>query len=183
MSFSQALRQIEGAGFTLSVDGPDIVVSPPGKLSPEQRQFIRDHKPVIMAALLETAPAGHDIPSSNDHQAGPHVAVDQLPERLVNAARRVCTERHGDGPEQVQAMIEDLCWNRPEEWVALIAHFESQLPPRPIPPPVTCEACRHAVPTTHPAIVNCAADVESGAFTGGWWKYDPHLCDRREAQP
>jgi hypothetical protein len=101
MNITHALRQIEQAGFTLEVDGPDIIVNPPGKLSPEQRQFIRDHKSEIMAALLESSSAGSDIAPSNDHQAGPHVTVDMLTARLVTAAARVYTELHHDPPEAV----------------------------------------------------------------------------------
>jgi len=183
MHITHALRQIAQAGFTLAVDGPDIIVNPPGKLSPEQKQFIRDHKREIIATLLESSQAGSDIPSSNDHQAEPFVTIEQLPGRLIDAATRLCSELYGDGPEQVQSMVEDLCWNRPEDWGALIEHFEGQLSSRSISPSVTCESCRHAVPTIHPAIVNCAAGVESGANTGGWWKYDLHLCDEREVRP
>jgi len=119
MSINQALQKIEQAGFTLAIDGPDLVVNPPGKLSPAQRQFIVDHKPEIIAVLRDAA---------NDYQAGPHVSIEQLPARLVNAATRVCKEVHGDTPEQAHEMLVDLTWNDPRDWQALIHHFESQIP-------------------------------------------------------
>jgi len=176
MNITQVLLKIEGAGFHLEVDGPDIVVNPPGKLSSEQRQFIRDHKPEIIAALLESSPSGSDIAPSNDHQAGPHVAIEQLPERLVAAATRVCRELHGDPDESVQTMMEDLCWNDPKDWDALTAHFEGQLPPPPETALVRCSGCAHAEYRNHPSIAFCRAGVESGNPTGGWWATDSHLC-------
>lgn len=123
--------------------------------------------------------------SPTDHQAGPFVTVEKLPERLVNAATRVCREIHDDDDEAVQAMLDDLCWNDPADWEALISHFERQLPPPPpkaIPALVTCSGCNHAAPSPHhPAIVHCKAGVESGAATAGWFATDKHYCDSREA--
>lgn len=181
MNISHALQQIEQAGFSLLVDGPDIVVNPPGKLSLEQRQFIRDHKPEIIAALLDSAPAGHDHQAANDHQAGPFVTINMLPGRLIDAATRVCRELWNDTDEAVQAMLEDLTWHDPKDWIDLIQHFQSQLPPKAIPPLVTCSGCNHAAPSPHhPAIIHCHVGVESGAATGGWFDTDSHLCAKRQ---
>ncbi|MBM3273157.1 hypothetical protein FJY94_07945 [Candidatus Kaiserbacteria bacterium] len=184
MSIKQALKEIERAGFTLAVDGPDLIIHPPGKLSPAQRQFIVDHKAEIMAALLESAPAGNDRPPANDdHQAGPRVTLAQLPERLVNAAIRVCREIHDDDEQAVQDMLEDLRWNDPADWEALISHFEQQLPPPPkaIPALVTCSGCSHAAPNPHhPAITHCRVGVASGVAANGWFDTDRHLCDKWE---
>jgi len=183
MSVNQALQKIEQAGFTLSIDGPDIVVNPPGKLSEAQRQFIRDHKAEIMSALLESSSAGNDLNPSNDHQAGPRVTLSELPARLIDAAIRVCREIHQDDDAAVQAMLVDLTWNDPTDWDALINHFEDQLPP---PAPkvmatVTCSGCSHAAPSPHhPGIVHCRVGVESGTATAGWFDTDLHLCDQRE---
>jgi len=66
MTITQALLKIDKAGFRLSVDGPDLIIKPPGKLSPAQRQYIVDHKVEIMAALLDAAPAGNDHRAAND---------------------------------------------------------------------------------------------------------------------
>jgi rhodanese-related sulfurtransferase len=181
---NQALQKIQRAGFHLSVDGPDLIIHPPGALSPEQKQFIRDHKPEIIAALLEAAPAGNDHPPANDDdQAGPRVTIEQLPGRLIDAATRVCLEVHHDDDEALQEMLADLTWNDPADWDKLIDHFETQLPPpgRPIPPLVTCSGCSHTAPSPHhPAIVHCRVGVESGAAAGGWLDTDRHFCEKRE---
>jgi len=116
---------------------------------------------------------------------GPRVTVEKLPERLVNAATWVCTELWNDPPEAVQDMLEDLTWNDPADWPALILHFEAQLPPPPkaIPALVTCSGCSQSAPSPHhPAIMHCKASVESGAATGGWFATDRHLCDKREVR-
>ena len=73
MTINQALQKIEKAGFTLAVDGPDLVINPPGKLSQVQRQYIKDHKAEIMSALLEASPSGNDHPPANDERALIHV--------------------------------------------------------------------------------------------------------------
>ena len=51
MTPTQMIEQIERCGFHLEVDGSDIVVSPSGRLTDPQRQFIREHKQDILAAL------------------------------------------------------------------------------------------------------------------------------------
>jgi hypothetical protein len=78
MSITQALLKIEQAGFSLAIDGPDLVINPPGKLSPAQRQYIVDHKAEIMSALLESSPAGNDHPPANDDRVTIHIPEFQL---------------------------------------------------------------------------------------------------------
>ena len=160
------------------------------------------HFPAMtMAKVAKTAKSGPDLPdpkpvfsqfSQNSHShsveinfsARPHVAIAELPARLVNAAVRVCREIHQDTEEAVQAMLSDLTWSDPKDWAALIDHFEAQLPPaprKPIPSMGTCSGCRHAEYRDHPAIAYCKVGVESGIPIGGWWATDEHLCDRRES--
>lgn len=111
----------------------------------------------------------------------PFVALDELPKRMTTAARCCCIELHGDGPVAVVAMLTDLTYYDPIHWDALTLHFEAQLsPPAPSRPrlatDVTCGACAQARATHHPAILRCAAGVESGLATGGFWRDDRHLC-------
>ena len=183
MTPSPIIQRIEQAGFHLTVDGQDIIVNPPGKLSPAQRQYIRDHKPEIMAALLEASQSGSDLPPSNDDQAGPRVAIQQLPERLVAAATRVCREIHGDPEEAVREMLVDLTWNDPKDWDVLTAHFEGQLPPPPETALVRCSGCAHAEYRHHPSIAFCRVGVQSGNPTGGWWATDRHICEQHHPKP
>lgn len=188
MSIAHVIQRIHEAGFHLTVDQGDIIVNPPGKLSPEQRQFIKDHKPEIKAALLEPAPAGADLPTANAEPGKevPHVALAELPTALVTAARRVCIEVHGDTDEQVQQMVEDLRWSPPSDWPALTEHFEAQLPPAPAsaePARVTCGTCAHAFYREHPALAYCRAGVPCGNPVGAWWVTDRHECGRWEVRP
>lgn len=53
---------MEAAGFRLAVDGPDLVVSPPGRLNEKQRRYIKTHKPEIIKALLGASVSGGDLP-------------------------------------------------------------------------------------------------------------------------
>jgi hypothetical protein len=117
----------------------------------------------------------------------PCVALEELPKRLTTAARRCCIELHGDDPETVAAMLDDLTYYDPANWDALILHFEAQLsPPAPTrprsAPDVTCGACAQARASPHPAILRCAAGVESGLATGGFWRVDRHSCARFEGR-
>ena len=72
------------------------------------------------------------------------VSLEQLPPALIDAAVRVCVEIHGDGPEQVQAMIDDLRHYPAASWDWLTSHFQAQLPP---PPAITTGASRRMVKT------------------------------------
>lgn len=119
-------------------------------------------------------------------KAVPFVSVGELPEKLRVAAKRCC-ELHGDGPEDVAAMLADLTYCDPVTWDALNAHFEAQLSPAaPVPmtdPAVTCNECKHACATQHPAILACSAGVESGLAVGGFWNNDRHPCETYAARP
>lgn len=55
----------------------------------------------------------------------------QLPADLIEAATRVCVEIHGDGPEGVAEMIEDLRHYPPASWSWLADHFRRQLTEKP----------------------------------------------------
>ena len=109
------------------------------------------------------------------------VSLEQLPPALINAATRVCLELHGDGPEAVAAMVDDLRHWPAASWDWLTSHFQAQLPPLSAITadlPTTCGNCLHGRPTQHPAILRCAAGVPSGLPTGGRWSTDPHDCEQ-----
>lgn len=51
MTIQDTLQKIQAAGFSLTLDGNDIVVNPPGRLNDQQRQFLKEHKGEILAEL------------------------------------------------------------------------------------------------------------------------------------
>lgn len=53
MSIQDTMQKIQAAGFSLTLDGNDIVVTPPGKLSDQQRQYLKEHKGEILAELQD----------------------------------------------------------------------------------------------------------------------------------
>ena len=119
------LQKVERAGFSVELINGRLSVTPASKLSSSQDEWIRSHRDELIRAVrlrdhaLETSPSGNDRHPAND-PAGPPVAIEQLPERLVTAATRVCVEIHNDPPKAVQAMLEDLTWNDQADWPALI---------------------------------------------------------------
>lgn len=134
-------------------------------------------------AFSQNSRFSHSHPGEINFSAEPRVTIEQLPERLVTAATRVCRELWNDTDEAVQEMLVDLTWHDPQDWEALISHFEQQLPPPPpkaIPALVTCSGCRHAEYRQHPAIAHCRMGVKSGVPAGGWFATDEHLCSKRE---
>lgn len=106
------------------------------------------------------------------------VSLGQLPPALIDSATRCCVEIHGDGPEAVAAMVDDLRHYPADSWPWLIDHFTAQLPALPsiTTAPTTCGDCLHSRPTSHPAILRCAAGVQSDLPVGGRWSTDPHDC-------
>ena len=131
-----ALQKMEKAGFNVELIEGHLSITPASKLSPSQDEWIRGHRDELIQAIrlrdleLKPSPSGHDHQAANDdHQAGPRVTIEQLPERLVNAATRVCRELWNDDDEAVHEMLVDLTWHDPKDWEALISHFEDQLPP------------------------------------------------------
>lgn len=123
------ITRIESAGFTLDLADGNLAISPASQLTDSQRQWIRDHRDELVAALradqtLLDASGGHDLGVAND--------ADVLPARLIDAASRVCREIHGDNDDQVQVMLDDLR-DQPDDWAALHAHFEGRLPAPPEP--------------------------------------------------
>jgi hypothetical protein len=53
MSIQDTLQKIQAAGFSLALDGNDIVVNPPGMLNDQQRQYLKEHKGEILAELQD----------------------------------------------------------------------------------------------------------------------------------
>ena len=43
--------ELESRGLTLSIDGADLVIRPPGRLTEDDRQRLRDNKPALMAIV------------------------------------------------------------------------------------------------------------------------------------
>jgi hypothetical protein len=118
------LQKVERAGFSVELIDGRLSVTPASKLSSSQDEWIRSHRDELIRAIR----LRDQEPANDDHQAGPHVAIEQLPARLVEAATRVCREIHNDDDAAVQDMLVDLTWNDPKDWENLIEHFERQLP-------------------------------------------------------
>jgi len=53
MTIQDTLQKIQAAGFSLALDGNDIVVNPPGMLNDQQRQYLKEHKGEILAELQD----------------------------------------------------------------------------------------------------------------------------------
>jgi hypothetical protein len=122
------ITRIESAGFTLDLADGNLAISPASQLTDSQRQWIRDHRDELVAALrssesLLDAEGGHDLLPGND--------PDCLPPSLAEAATRVCRD-HGDDDKAVEAMLDDLR-DQPGDWDAITGHFEGQLPALPEP--------------------------------------------------
>ncbi len=60
-----ALNKIIAAGFTLAMDGNDLVIKPFSKLTPNQRAFLKSHKAEIVAELKQQQ-AGNDADTFDD---------------------------------------------------------------------------------------------------------------------
>jgi hypothetical protein len=113
----------------------------------------------------------------------------ELPADLIEAATRYCVEMHGDGPEAVAEMLDDLQHYPPASWPKLTNHFCAlEAPPRlgfdPFPGRLSahcCADCRHGTPTDHPAILTCGLGIPSGLPIRGRWSTDRHPCESYHA--
>ena len=108
----------------------------------------------------------------------------ELPADLIEAATRCCVEIHGDGPEGVAAMLDDLLHWPPASWLWLADHFRQQLPDpvtnglSPAAPTICCGDCQHGTATDHPAILTCGLGIPSGLPIRGRWSTDRHGCGK-----
>lgn len=147
MNAHDIISTIEAAGFHLAADGEDILVTPPGQLSEEQRQYLRDHKPAILAALktpgteIHSGQGGHDIEPANHPE--PILATAYTP-----AGNMMMAE--ADSAEHAA-------------WI-------ERMNPR----MVRCCDCVHA--NVKAGIARCGAGVDSGLPIAGYWHDDRHLC-------
>ena len=79
MDVAEVISKMHQAGFTLAANGDRLSVSPSDRLSDNQRQFLRDHKQDIIAALkspgaiLDGGQPGNDIEVANDDRVTVHV--------------------------------------------------------------------------------------------------------------
>lgn len=68
---TNALDKIKSAGFTLELDGNDLVIEPFSKLSPNQLEFLRSHKAEIIQELKREQAANDksliDCPDNRRH--------------------------------------------------------------------------------------------------------------------
>jgi hypothetical protein len=79
MSIAEAIVKMHQAGFVMAANGDALSVSPANRLTDTQRQFIRENKPAILAALrspgavLDACQPGNDLPPANDDRVTVHV--------------------------------------------------------------------------------------------------------------
>lgn len=112
----------------------------------------------------------------------------ELPADLIEAATRCCVEIHGDGPEGVAAMLDDLLHWPPASWPWLADHFRRQLPDpdgngfRAAATTICCGECQHGTATDHTVILTCGLGIPSGLPINGRWSTDRHGCGQFAAR-
>ena len=151
MSIAAAIEKIRQAGFVIEADGDHIAIEPFDELTAQQAEWLRDHKPDILAALrspgaiLDAWQAGNDIAVAN-------------PEPILARAYT---------PLGDMVMV-------PATSAAHAAWIE-RMNPRPAPMPIVrCCDCQRASITNGIAV--CGAGVDSGLPIAGFWVTDRHLC-------
>lgn len=177
------IARIQSAGFALEIEGDTLFVSPANRLTDPQRQFIRAHKPELLAALAgkpEAKPTALEVSLAIPPEAQPELdRLLSLPagERLgplVRAGYRL--EFEGGALARVLPRLE---WPQPEP--------PTQHRPEQERAPtgatgggtgmVRCADCAHAEATGHPVLVLCRAGCPPPAC-GMFWGSDPRHCAR-----
>ena len=156
MTPAQMIERIARCGLHLAADGSDIVVTPAGRLTDPQKQWIRRHKDELLEVLRQPGrliddQGGNDLPAAND-QANPITLQVWTPA--------------GD-PVRVKARDQDH------------ADFIKRMNPG--PGMVRCADCQHA--TISAGIARCQAGVESGLPIQGFWAPARHLCAEFQGKP
>ena len=146
------LHKVRAAGFSVTLEGDDIVVSP-ATLNDEQLACLRKHKPEIVQELRSAA----NLPV--------------LPRDLQRLAERHCLEVRHQTPDEVFQMHEDLA-HVPDDWPRWAAYFKQNLG---IPESVQCAECRNCEPVTA-GLGRCLSGVPSPGACGSWWMTDQHSC-------
>jgi hypothetical protein len=83
------ITRIRQAGFTIELTDGNLAISPASELTDERRDWIRSHKPELVAALrspgtiLEADQAGNDLPPAND------LVVVHVPELTLSTGQRI----------------------------------------------------------------------------------------------
>ena len=168
MDAFQFIERIKAAGFTLEAEESGIAISPASKLTDTQRQFIRSHKPAIVAALSTKPPTPAPDATEADLARAEHA-------RNLSHAGWVWHEGrwHAQG---VPLAAQDA--QKPEP-----LHTPHPEPQRAPTAPtfaataVRCADCGHAQSQDyHPALVTCGAGREPAAACGAFWKFDSRDC-------
>jgi hypothetical protein len=81
------IEKMQAAGFSLSVDGADLIVQPPGKLTDAQRAFLKAQKARLIDALLEASQPGNEHPPANDGRVTIHV-----PDLALSTGQRIACD-------------------------------------------------------------------------------------------
>ena len=163
MNPATLIEKMQASGLTIRADAGDLVITPPGRLTAEQINYLRQHKAEILAALTDTGQPGADHPPANDEPR------PDLPDALTHWALAVC-RAYGDDDLAQAEMLSDLAQRHPDDWPALEKHFRQRLEP------VTCGDCSRGEAIESSAIVRCLAGVDSGLATGGFRAATRHMC-------
>ena len=192
MHVAEAIIKMHEAGFTLAANGDALSVSPADQLTVQQRQFIRENKQDILAALrspgavLGACQPGNDIEPANDARVLVHVLeltlstgqriscdmsvpAKNLP-KLRHSLRFTLKDNGGGGP-----LLGEPGKSEAELREMLIEKYGSRLATiNGEPVPVTCRSCRHATIGLLQSAVTCG--VEASKPPGQWLADELHSC-------
>jgi hypothetical protein len=129
------LQKIRDAGFSLWVDGGDLIISPSSKLTDEQRAYLKMHKAAVIERLKREAPLESATTSPPPDGSQPpqryaaraflySVIQDGGVERATPISQGIRTE-----PEALAHLRERFPWLK-VQWVQLITHS-------------VCAGCQH----------------------------------------
>jgi hypothetical protein len=188
MDAQDFIPRIEAAGFTLEADGADIVVRPFSRLTDSQRQFIKVHKPELLAILTGKVPPAPSHNPLNDAQLADLITRTAKTHRCDPLAvwrwldlESIEDVRSGD-PAVITAFRADVeSAVKSDTLIPDGGHgspFPGELASTSTPAcyPVTCRDCINQEPTDHPALVRCGAGRAAPGACGLWWKTDRHTC-------
>jgi len=163
--------RIRAQGFRLAAIDGRLWLDPAARLSEDQRRFIRAHRSAILAELCAESPPELELPAPERVVGGATPSSWTLAEQDRVGAWLAWI---GECDAEIIAEIVNRCATDPETR----SYFLKRAAEIRVQNSVRCEACGHAIPTEHPALVVCAAGVPAPGTASAWWKTDPHVCSR-----
>ncbi len=100
------LSRIQSAGFGLEVEGGTLFVSPSDRLTDKQRQFLKAHKPQLLAALAARPVAADTaMPSADDCQHAQEANLPLMPTTFAGIGVRCADCRHAIADDYHPALV------------------------------------------------------------------------------